>query len=386
MKTTERITIKVKSVLKDGDPEGNNIMKATVNRKELIKALITVKPLTTRIKYLPALKNVRLTTAGDHLAAVTTNLDMSIEYLVDVTDTASGACLVNCADLLNIVRSFKTPTVDITSDDTSEQLTIQALGTVINLKADMVEGYPQVIFSKGGIQTTGTMCQESMAIAATATKFIARELSHSALTGVYLRDGKITATNGHQLCTYDVSDTDIMAIVPLAPLTTAAKLKRDWTVEVYGDLITLHCNGIGISSKLINGPYPAYERVLPLDNKYTATIDRLSTLASLESLLVSTNPITLMVKIHFGPTIWAKSSNADTGASAGLDLSGSYQGPPFTAAYNIKLLANILKNIDTEKVILKVQDKTTALMAYPTTDGTEPAASKFLLMPLRLPE
>ncbi len=370
-------------------------MKATINRKELVKAINTVKAVVPRKGYISMLQQVLLTCKGNKLIVSGTDLDNAVAVSIKADQELAGQCTVNCKQLLETVKTMTSD--DITLKTFKEFLNITGGGRNGSLATMPADDYPNIDFkgNNEGIHTVFT--PEIIGKASQAVKFISVDNQRLALTGVYfefLKDAAyITATNGHFLAHYEMNDyIGLKAynfILPAFPIMQLGKVKKAiWRVTIYANRATFSVTSgaleIKMTSKLIEGPYPKYRQVLPESNPNVLNIDRASLLQAVNGLIPCSNKITNMVKYYFGtgPGLKLTAEDLDTGAMGSDEVESVYCGDALAMAFDGKLFKNILESIDTEKIQMTVSDKTSAGMLFPI-DGPD---DLFLIMPLRMTE
>ncbi len=362
-------------------------MRTTMDRKELVKALQTVKPAVPLRPMLPILSNVLLQAGPDKLTVTGTNMTHAIEVTVPATTEQGGSTLTNCKGLLDTVKSIAGESICLEMVD--GMLSIAVNGSRFALPIDDPDSFPLLAFVTNTGISRGLLSPAFIEKAGNAGKFIATERSRIALTGVYMEFGKrgveITATDSHYLAHYELPECDgkeYNCILPLFPLAQISKHKKEeWLMYVGMDRVTFSSGSIRIMSKLIEGLYPNYKQVIPVGNPNTMTIDKLDLLQAITGLLPCVPKETGQIRFDFSGDNGLKlsASNADTGAQGDKRLCCTYSGQNQALAYNGRLVETILESITADEVLWTTSDPKSAAMIYPAGNG-----ESYLLMPLRL--
>lgn len=225
---------------------------------------------------------------------------------------------------------------------------------------------------------------------------VSNDITRMALNGVYLEHGENTisliATDGHRLGKAEIelsgSAWEQGIIVPPKPLSFALRaVKPDTELEISmtSSHICISTEQLKIYSKLIEGPYPRYQSVIPQQFDKTAIAPREDLIAVINRVATMANARTKQIKMSFesgGAVISTR--NQDIGGKSQENVSLQYDGETgFPISFNASFLADILKMCPSDQVRFKMNTSVGACVIEPVGEGLD---FFFLIMPLRLTE
>ena len=376
-------------------------MKLTIERAALLKALGHVQSVVERRNTIPILSNVLLTAGQTGLAFSATDLDMEIIDETEARIEAAGQITAPAHTLYEIVRKLPEGaevSLGFTGDD--PRLQVRAGRYKVNLPVlpagDFPIMSPEGLSGKFGVDTTGLMRLIDK------TRFaISTEETRYYLTGIYLHtlidEGRpilrAVATDGHRLALADMPAPEGSAgtpgvIVPRKTIQEARRLMEDAGEEVQVQLspqkIRFDFGRAALTSKVIDGSFPDYTRVIPRENHrvmtvdnalFAAAVDRVATISSEKSrsvkMAAESGRVTLTVR------------NMETGQAV-EELEVDYDGEPFEIGFNARYLLDVTSQIAGETAEFRFADRAGATMLDPVLvlDPTD-AGVQYVLMPLR---
>ncbi len=373
------------------DSGGLDMIKLLVSQVDLEKGLNTVAAALPPRTILPALTNVLLETDRDQLRLAATDLDTTITTSVPATVTTAGAVALPGRKLYEIVREL--PVGDIHMSGTGNRITITCGSSSFVVSGTARDSYPELPVRGDSAGVVLPLSVLSSAIRRTSYA-VAREDYRPALNGELWKLGpeglEMVATDGHRLARTHLADITstarFEAIVAPKALNLLARLAEDGeaTVRFQGSQISFEFGPTTIYSRTIEGPYPPYEKVIPKDNDKALTIAREDLLAALRRMRIIANPATHQVKFSLeSQNILVQAENTEAG-EAREKLTAEYSGEPLQVGFNGDFLMEILKNMTTERVVMKLKNSSSAVVLE--NENPEPATSYLaLLMPVRLP-
>ena len=372
-------------------------MKVTLERAVLLKSLGHVHRVVERRNTIPILSNVLLRADGQSLTLKATDLDLEITEVVGADVGTKGATTLPAHILHDIVRKFPDGSqVSLETTGDSGQLVLRSGRSRFNLQALPETDFPDL--------TAGEMTH-SFAIGAAdlrklidKTQFaISNEETRYYLNGIYMHaidvEGtpmmRAVATDGHRLARVEVPAPDGASGMPgiIVPRKTVAEVQRlteaggeDIKVEVSTSKIRFTFGDVVVTSKLIDGTFPDYLRVIPNGNDkrlivdrapFAAAVDRVSTISSERGravkLAVADGKLTLSV------------TNPDSG-SAVEELEVDYDSDPIDIGFNARYLLDITAQIDSDTALFKLADPGSPTLVL----DKEGAAALYVLMPMRV--
>jgi DNA polymerase-3 subunit beta len=377
-------------------------MKLTIERAALLKALGHVQSVVERRNTIPILSNVLLTAGDAGLAFSATDLDMEIIDSAEGRVESPGQITAPAHTLYEIVRKLpegSEVSLSYTGDD--PRLQVRAGRYKVNLPVlpagDFPVMPPEGLSGRVEVDTVGLMRLIDR------TRFaISTEETRYYLTGIYLhtliQDGRpllrAVATDGHRLALAEMPAPDGATetpgvIVPRKTIQEARRLMEDAgesiDVQLSAQKVRFDFGKAALTSKVIDGSFPDYTRVIPRDNNRVMTVDnalfaeavdRVATISSEKSrsvkLSVETGRVVLTVR------------NMETGQAV-EELEVDYEGEPFEIGFNARYLLDVSSQIAGETAEFRFADRAAAatmldpvLVLDPTDAGVQ-----YVLMPLR---
>ena len=377
-------------------------MKLSIERAALLKALGHVQSVVERRNTIPILSNVLLTAKGDTLAFSATDLDMEIADSATARVETPGQITAPAHTLYEIVRKLpEGAEVSLIYSGDDPRLQVQAGRYKVNLPVLPAGDFPTMV--SDGLSDLVEVDTGELIRLIDKTRFaISTEETRYYLTGIYLHsvveDGRAllraVATDGHRLALADMPAPQGAAGLPgvIVPRKTVQEARR--LMDDAGETVGLRLSpqkvrfdlGLaGLTSKVIDGSFPDYTRVIPRENHrvmtvdnvlFAAAVDRVATISSEKSrsvkLSVESGRVTLMVR------------NMETGQAV-EELEVDYDGEPFEIGFNARYLMDVTAQIVGETAEFRFADRTgSAAMLDPVLilDPLD-AGVQYVLMPLR---
>jgi len=368
-------------------------MKFTITREQLQAGLAAVQGAVPSKTTLPVLANVLVEATKDGLRLSGTDLDLWIRTTIPASVDQEGAITLPAKKLAEIVRELPSGPVKFAAAGES-RVTIEvgkARFKLLGLPREEFPDFPPMAFT----QSWSTAAKDLQKLIAHVAFAASTEESRPILNGVLweLRPERMrmVATNGHRLARMDVptqADPDAKAdlIVPPRALEQIRKLfASDSDVEISkGD------NHLGfrtantlLVTRLIEGPYPNYEQVIPRENDKIVTGDKDSLVSAIRRMSIVASDQTHRIRLSFTSGNLKLSVQTPDLGEAQEELAVSYNGDPIDIGFNATYLLEILKIMPTSEVRLTFKAPERAATCEPVS-WDDPAAYLTLVMPLRL--
>ncbi|UKI39305.1 MAG: DNA polymerase III subunit beta [Alistipes putredinis] len=143
--------------------------------------------------------------------------------------------------------------------------------------------------------------------------------------------------------------------------------------------------GYTLICRLIEGNYPNYDAVIPLNNPNKVIIDRIELLNGIKRVAVCSNQATNLIKLDVGANkMNLTAQDLDFSVSANETISCSYDGAPITIGFKSTFLIEILSNTDTPSIVIELADSTRAGVFKPVYDDKQSYTTLMLLMPMMI--
>lgn len=370
------------------------MVKLLVDHKTLLNGLNTVASALPPKTSLPSLSNILLETDGDQLRLAATDLDTTVITLIPATISTQGAVALPGKKLLEIVREFSGTDVSISASGSRTSISCEK--SSFTLPCSSRDSYPSLP-SYGSESDTTSLPLDLVkkAIKKTAYAVAGASEIRASLTGLFWKMNQenleMVATDGHRLAKIKMleikADSDIEAILAPKALNLLLKISSDEPVymSTHGTQVSFRVENTSIYSRMIEGPYPPYEKVIPQNNTDILKINRNDLFAALKRMGIIANPAThqIMFTVEHNKVI-LHAENTDAG-EAREDIEASYDKDPLQIAFNGNLILDIMRNMSSEMVLFHLHDSGTAVII--TEEDQDPGTDYLtLVMPVRLPD
>ena len=364
-------------------------MKFSVAREALLKPLQAVIGVVERRQTMPILSNVLLIAKEGQLSITATDLEVELVAQAEVETEAGGEITVSGRKLLDICRALPEGAM-VNVSVSGEKMAVRAGRSRFNLATLPAAEFPIVEDIKAGQSIT--VGQEILGRLFDKTHFsMAQQDVRYYLNGLLLETGsgqlRAVATDGHRLalCQANVDGQldDQQVIVPRKGVLELQRLMSgdgELNIELGSNHIRIQLDGIRFTSKLIDGRFPEYERVIPKESSNELKADRGAFQGALQRTAILSNEkyrgIRLVIR-DSGVILQAHNPEQE---EAEEELEVEYSGEDIEIGFNVNYLLDALGAIDGDEVTLSVQDSNSScLIRRPGTDDC-----KFVVMPMRL--
>ena len=272
-------------------------MKLTVTQEKLSKALNNVSRVAIGRVTLPILNNVLIRVDHKKVSLITTNLDMAVVDFLPVSSSEDGVVTVPAKLLAEFIGNLpKGETITISSDDT--KVTIKAGQYSSTINGSPADDFPELPEINPKTAVTYKISPDEFKTGLTSVLIASsNDLTRPALTGVYFNTDNdtlaIAATDGYRLAEKKLISkvkSEIKAIVPASSLHEVLRSLSDDTdaieITFSEDLVRFRFGEVEIISKLIDGSFPDYQKLIPRDilTEVILNRDELTRVAKLASL------------------------------------------------------------------------------------------------------
>lgn len=370
------------------------VLKAT--QEKVLGALQAVAGIVERRHTLPILANVLIRKSGSQVELTTSDLEIQVRTSAELDgDAGNFATTVGARKLIDILRSMPADqTVSLSASQ--NKLTLQGGKSRFTLQTLPADDFPLVqeaadfgpMFSVPQKTLKGLINQVHFAMAVHDIRYY--------LNGIlFVAEGKsltLVATDGHRLALAQATlDVEIPKQEVILPRKTVLELQRllkdekegeDGAIEMRfaGNQAKFVFSGMEFVTKLVEGKFPDYNRVIPKNHKNAVTLGRAPLLASLQRAAILTSEKFKGVRVNIEPgSLRIASSNAEQ-EEAKEELEVDYNGDAIEIGFNVTYLIDALTNMSQEMIKLELQDSnSSALITVP-----EQAGFKYVVMPMRI--
>ncbi|MDH0369037.1 DNA polymerase III subunit beta [Brucella anthropi] len=323
-------------------------MRVSIDRSQLAHALATVNRAIESRNSIPILANVLLAVEDGQLRLTGTDLDVEITTSLPVLDCQPGSVTVPGNMLSDIA---KRATGDVTLALDGGRLTVASGRSRYKLDILPAEDFPS--FSAGKFDTTLEL--DLAALVAPCVHCISTDETRYYLAGVYLHavDGRLVAvaTDGHRLMRNvgPAGDLDYGVILPRKLVGLLPK--GAVTVELSQNKVRVTSGSTIITSKLIDGTFPDYVRVIPTGNSNVLTVDRQALMKAVERVAAVADDKSRAVKFAVGDVL--RLMLAD---KASDEVSIEFEGEPLEIGFNARYVNDMLGALDEANVRFALGD------------------------------
>ena len=379
-------------------------MKVTLERAALLKSLGHVHRVVERRNTIPILSNVLLHGENQSLLLKATDLDLEVTERLPADVSAAGVTTVPAHVLYDIVRKLPDGAqVSLESHGESGQLQLRSGRSRFNLQSLPDADFPDL--TTGDLSHSFKLASGDLKRLIDKTQFaISNEETRYYLNGVYLHtmdvEGHLmlraVATDGHRLARVEVPAPKGALAMPgvIVPRKAVAEIQKlvenldqDVRIEIspskarftFGDP-SVHLGQVVLTSKLIDGTFPDYMRVIPSGNDKRLTVDREPFQVAVDRVATISSERGRAVKLTLADAKLILSvTNPDLG-SAVEELDVDYDSSPIDIGFNARYLLDITEQLDNDTVLFKLSDPGSPTLLQ-DRDG---AAALYVLMPMRV--
>ena len=372
-------------------------MKATIERATLLKCLSHVQSVVERRNTIPILSNVLIeAAAGGTVRVMATDLDLQVvETMGAVSVEAPGAITVSAHLLFDIAR--KLPDGSQVSLETADnRMTVKAGRSRFSLPTLPRDDFPMIV--EGDLPTSFELPAATLAQLIDRTRFaISTEETRYYLNGIFIHvsdeELKAAATDGHRLARYTIARPDGAEGMPdvIVPRKCVAELRKlleealdtNVLIDLSASKIRFTLggeNGVVLTSKLIDGTFPDYTRVIPTGNDKLLRLDPKSFYQGVDRVATIATEKTRAVKMALETDRVTLSVTSPDNGTAAEELPADYRASGFEIGFNANYLKDILGQIEGDTVELHLADAGAPTLIR--QDDKSPAL--YVLMPMRV--
>lgn len=372
-------------------------MKLTIERAQLLKSLTHVQSVVERRNTIPILSNVKLEGRPGSLSLNATDMDLDFIETVPADVSRPGATTAPAHTLFEIVKKLPDGSqveIDFSSED--GLLTLRSGRSKFSLSCLPVEDFP--VLSGGELPNNFVLTASELKALIDRTRFaISTEETRYYLNGIYVHAAttpagdvlRAVATDGHRLARVEVTLPEGAAgmpgvIVPRKTVNEIYKLMGETDMEITVSLsetkLRFAFGDAVLTSKLIDGTFPDYERVIPADNdkilevevkSFASAVDRVSAISTEKSRAIK-------LAVEKG-TVTLSASSPENG-SAVEEIEGQYDASPMEIGFNSRYLLDILGQVEGGVARFAMADAASPTVVRDVTNE----AAIYVLMPMRV--
>jgi DNA polymerase-3 subunit beta len=372
-------------------------MRLSIDKPSLAKALAHVASVVERRNTIPILSNVLLATSNNELKLTATDLDMELVETVPCRAKGEGATTVPAHMFHDIVRKLPDGAeIELARDGEQGRLTVASGPARFSLQTLPADDFPSL--SVDDLGHAFSLPAKDLRRLIEKTRFaISTEETRYYLNGIYLHAAvsggkpvlRAVATDGHRLAQVELplpSGAKDMpgVIVPRKTVVELARLAEDSDGEVRIELspskIRVSGPRVVLTSKLIDGTFPDYERVIPQGNDKRMEVDNLAFAQAVDRVSTLSSDKGRAVKLTIGDCRLVLSVNNPDSGSATEELNVDYGFDPIEIGFNARYLLDITGQLESGAAEFQLADPGSPTIVR---DGKD-ASALYVLMPMRV--
>lgn len=372
-------------------------MKISIERASLLKAVSQAQSVVERRNTIPILANVLIEAEGDSVSFRATDLDVEVVDRAPAMVERAGATTVSAVMLHEIVRKLPDGALVVLTDDPrTGRLTIEAGRSTFSLATLPREDFP--VMASSEYTSNFTARAGDLKRLFDKSKFaISTEETRYYLNGVYMHvsdaeSGKVlrcVATDGHRLARIDAPLPEGAADMPgvIVPRKTVGELRKlledddmEIAVSVSETKLRFATPDIALTSKVIDGTFPDYTRVIPMGNSRRLEVDAADFAKAVDRVATVSSERARAVKLMLEEDKLTLSVTSPDSGTATEELVVAYGDDPLEIGFNAKYLLEIASQVDRENAVFMFNSAGDPTLMREGSD----TSAVYVVMPMRV--
>ncbi len=367
-------------------------MKFTMHRENLLKPLQAVQGVVERRQTLPILANFLLTIDGGQLSVTATDMELELVASTELPDAEAGEVTVPARKLVDICRSLPAD-AEIRLEVDGERALIRSGRSRFTLMTLPAVDYPSSDSLTGELRVTVKEGQLRRLLELTHFAMAHQDVRYY-LNGLLLDIGegllRAVATDGHRLAIAEIpvqtGDAARQVIVPRKGISELLRLlgngDEEVIIEVGSNAIQIALPEVRLTSKLIDGKFPDYRRVVPKgeDSDKTVVVDRERVRQALARAAILSNDKYRAVRLCLEANVLRVVANNPEQEEAQDEVEVAYEGEGLEIGFNVSYLIDALTALPGEEAEIHLGDSSSSCLITPKGEGD----CQYVVMPMRL--
>ena len=367
-------------------------MELVVRKNDLVRELQLFQGIVERKNTIPILANVLLEAQGDQLRLLATDLEVALRSKCQATVTKPGTLTLPAKKLYEIVKALPDTDVSIKEDKSGVKVAADRFNARIQTLPR--EDFPTLPDPKGLLRATLPNSALREMVAKTQFAITGEDTRYFINGAKFLvkSDGlTLVATDGHRLALvevkHDVGVTEeISVILPKKTLLEIGRLlaegESDVTFESGENHLFFEVGGRTLISRMIDGQFPAYERVVPTGNDKIIEFERERLTSAVKRVALLSNERSRAVKFEISKGKVEVTSSSSEFGDAREEIPVNYDNEPLTISFNAQYVIDFLGAVETDIVSLSLKDDVSQAVMKPV--ATEGYDYTYVIMPMRI--
>ena len=371
-------------------------MKFVIEKNNLFRSLSHVQSIVEKKNTLPILSNILIEAKENSLILSATDMDISITDKLNCNIIEEGSTTVSAHTLYDIIRKLPDSSeIEIISND-GKIISLRSGKSKFSLGCLPKEDFP--IIEVEDLENEISIDSQEFLKLINKTRFaVSNEETRYFLNGIYFHKQKeddtdllsIVATDGHRLAKFDLDFVNNKlefpgVIIPKKTVNELYKLLTEYEGSIKLNLdsnkIVFFIGDSILISKLIDGNFPDYSKVIPKDNKNVLIINRQEFSLAVDRVSTITNDKSPVIKFKLLNNIMNMTSINNENGTATEDIVTNYSGDNIEIGFNSKYILELINNLEDENIILHFKDSSSPVTA---TEASNPKLI-YVLMPMRV--
>jgi DNA polymerase-3 subunit beta len=372
-------------------------MKFIVSTSALLKNLQSISGVLNSSNTLPILDNFLFELNNEKLLVTASDLESTIAVSIPISKAdENGSIAIPAKFLVEILKTFPDVPMSFSINMETFQVEISAGEGKYKLTGFNGDEFPKAPVIDNG--TSLTINSRTLANAFNKTLFATgSDDMRVVMTGVFcqLSDQDITfvATDAHKLVRYRRTDSKSSEtgsfILPKKPLNLIKNILSaqdvDVKIEYNSTNASFEFENILLICRLIDGKYPNYDAVIPVNNTKKLTIDRQQILTSIKRVSIFSNQLTRQIRFSIsGKELILASEDMELANEAKERLTCTYEGEDIEIGFNSKFILEMMNNLDSDEICIEMSTSNRAALIFPVNSDNKDEDILMLVMPVML--
>ena len=367
-------------------------MNIQISKEKLLPALNHVCGIVEKRQTLPILSNVFIKTNNNQLTLVGSDLETEITTSISNVIAVDGKTTVSARKLFDICRSLQDEAM-ITISIEENRMLITSGRSKFSLQTLSAEEYPLLEKTENDLNFSITQKDLSSLLSSTSYAMAQQDVRYF-LNGLLLEAGqneiRVVSTDGHRLAKNQISHTELnnevkQSIVPRKAVQEIAKFLNSESEElvhvgINNSHISISSNNYQFISKLIDGRYPEYQKVIPNNLDKSITLDKTLFSEILTRTAILSNEKFRGISIKFSPSALTVTSRNPDHEEASDEMSIEYEGETVEIGFNVNYLLDAVRGCHSDSIQFDFKDASSSGIIKEAADSEKIA----LIMPMRI--
>jgi DNA polymerase-3 subunit beta len=367
-------------------------MELVVRKNELLRELQLFQGIVERKNTIPILANVLIEANGDEVRMLATDLEVALRSRCQASVAKGGSLTLPAKKLYEIIKAL--PETDVRIEEDKNGVKVAADRFDSRMQTLPREDFPTLPDASG--KARASLPRNALKDMVAKTQFaITGEDTRYFLNGAkfVLRPESLTlvATDGHRLALVEVThkvgvSDEVGVILPKKTLLELGKLlvegDGDVQFETGENHLFFEVGGRMLISRMIDGQFPAYERVIPKGNDKQIEFERERLTNAVKRVALLSNERSRAVKFEINKGKVEVTSSSSEFGEAREELPVDYAGTPLTISFNAQYVLDFLNVVETDGVLLSLKDEVSQAVMKPV--GAEGYDYTYVIMPMRI--